>query len=244
MIAPTYYRSLLPPEEQEFYKQIVNNLLQFHFRIFFRVNADKRDAIQNVIQAVHLDHPELFYVDFWSYTFQVSPLPVGIIIEFHSLLLEEAVYSVSNTLSRYVHDLAMQIHSEKNDLQYYYRIAHHISKDTSYVNSGSAFWEHTAAGPVLNHRCVCEGISKLYLYVCQRLELPCAVITGSLNGVPHGWNMIEVNNKVRYVDVTGMLNEKHNSVFYPQLVFKTEKQLMRAGYVWNSHRCKTVKGEV
>ena len=116
--------------------------------------------------------------------------------------------------------------------QKYYQVVKKIASTTTYVNSGSGFWDHTCVGPILKGSGVCESIAKLFLYFCQRLQLPCAILTGTLNGIPHAWNMIEINNTLRYIDVTSLLNTSFCYALFPIVMFQNEDDLRQNGYKW------------
>lgn len=231
MIAPTYYRSLLTPTEQDLYKMIVNCLIRFENIISVRHSVYECEAFQRVIRAVHLDHPELFYVDFWRYRLVQNIFPAVTKIEFRLLLDRITAESVTNTLSLRAADLRKEIERKMSVEKQYYQVINRISKTITYVDSGSAFWDHTCAA-VLRGTAVCEGIAKLFLYYCQRNQLPCAVVSGTLNGSPHAWNMVETDAGIRYVDVTGLLSSASLYILHPIALFKTEVQLHQNGYNW------------
>lgn len=231
MIAPTYYRSLLTPTEQDLYKVIVNGLIRFENIISVRRSAYEREVLQRVIRAVHLDHPELFYVDFWRYRLVQNVFPDVTRIEFRLLIDRIAAEAVTNTLSSRAVELKKEIERKMSAEKQYYQVINRISKTITYVDSGSAFWDHTCAA-VLRGTAVCEGVAKLFLYYCQRNQLPCALVSGTLNDSPHAWNMVETNAGIRYVDVTALLSSAPLYILHPGAVFKAEVQLRQNGYKW------------
>lgn len=233
MIAPAYYRSLLSPEAQNAYRVIVNGLLQYRSFIALPPGITDSSSIQKIVLAVHLDHPELFYVDFWHYLIcrNMHDSPVG--VEFRMLLKPAPARAVSHTLSHRAAELQEAVQQIPSLEQQYRRVIRQVAADITYVNSGSAFWDHTAAGPVLHHTAVCEGIAKLFLFFCQRSQLPCAVVFGSWNGGPHAWNMVETSAGIRYVDVTGLLDTPSLSLLRPASLFQTEAYQRQSGYEYD-----------
>ena len=225
MIAPAYHRSLLSPVEQRAYTLIVKGLLNRSPSIF--VPGTCAHHISTVVQAVHLDHPELFYVDFYHYRI-VRFVPAGLSLQFSMMLGSEASRAVLNTLSAKAESmLALQgIPAE----QAYARIAREIASAVEYMDTNSAFWDHTAACLVC-HSAVCEGMAKLFLFLCQRLSLPCALISGALNGAPHAWNMVEAQDTIRYIDVTNCSCLSLLPIC-SDLLFQSEQQIRRRGYEW------------
>lgn len=47
-----------------------------------------------------------------------------------------------------------------------------------------------------------EGIALSYLLLCQRSGIPCQLVQGTLDGVPHWWNLITLGDTSWLVDVT------------------------------------------
>lgn len=232
MIATTYYRSLLSPSEQGVYKDIVAGLLNRRESIFIKQVQAQIESVRKIVNAVHLDHPELFYVDFWHYQLTQSLLPYGIFLNFRMMLDRDPSTAVMNALKAKAALLQRSAQKKSSREEIYFMIAKEIATTTKYVDSNSAFWEHTVAGPVLSHRAVCEGIAKMFLFLCQRINVPCAVIIGTSNGVPHAWNMIELNGVRKYIDVTSVLQTISLYTLVPAALFKSEQALRRSGYDW------------
>lgn len=234
MIAPAYYRSLLSPTEQDVYKDIVTGLLQRREVICVGPANVSAETLQNTVKAVHLDHPELFYVDFWHYRFSQTLSPCGTFLHFALMLDREPSAAVMNTLNDKAVSLRETVQACPSQEAAYFAIAKEIASTTKYVDSNSAFWDHTVAGPVLCHSAVCEGIAKTFLFLCQRVGAgtPCAIITGTLNGVPHAWNMVELNGVRKYVDVTAALQTISLYSLMPTAFFKSEQALRTSGYRW------------
>lgn len=236
MIATTYYRSLLSPSEQGVYKDIVTGLLNRRDSIYIKQTPAQIESIRKIVNAVHLDHPELFYVDFWHYQLTQSLLPCGTFLHFRMMLDRDPSAAVMNALKAKTALLQRSAQKKSSREEIYFMIAKEIATTTKYVDTNSAFWEHTVAGPALSHHAVCEGIAKMFLFLCQRISnMPCAVITGTSNGVPHAWNMIELNGVRKYIDVTSVLQTISLYTLVPAALFKSEQALRRSGYDWQWH---------
>ena len=231
MIAPTYHRSLLSPAEQDVYKDIVKGLLQRKESICIKQERAQRESIRKIVNAVHLDHPELFYVNFYQYKVKQSPLPWGTCLCFQMFLDEASSSAVMNTLNAKAS--ALEKSAQKCSPQKtYFLIAKEIASTTKYMDSNSAFWDHTVAGPILRHKGVCESFAKLYLFFCQRLNIPCSIVIGTLNGELHAWNMIELRGSRKYIDITSAVQNNAEFSIFPSTFFKSEQQLRRSGYNW------------
>ena len=60
----------------------------------------------------------------------------------------------------------------------------------------------TAYGALVNGRAVCEGYSRAMQLICQKIGIPCGLITGFANGKGHMWNIINPGDGCYYLDVT------------------------------------------
>ena len=235
MIAATHYRSLLTSNEQDVYKTIVNQFLQ-HNGTFSIPNTNlTRASIQKIIHAINYDHPEIFWINLWQY--RIAKLPLGYGFQFEMLLDRRASKSVSQALARRCNSLRPKMEKSTSCQQKFMQIARDIVVTTSYLDSGSAFWDHTVAC-ILSHTTVCEGVSKLFLFLCQRYNLPCAMIGGTVNGERHAWNMVELDGKKMFVDVTSVIDSPARYFMNLQF-FRTGEYMRRHGYRWN----KAYEGE-
>ncbi|MBR4910343.1 MAG: hypothetical protein IKZ47_03350 [Clostridia bacterium] len=60
----------------------------------------------------------------------------------------------------------------------------------------------TAYGALVNGLAVCEGYSRAMQIVCQKIGIPCGLVTGYVNGGGHMWNIINPGDGCYYLDVT------------------------------------------
>lgn len=233
MIAPAFYRSLLTPAEQLAYRQLVTGLLAGKDTIFIPQGMVPTAQLHRVVQAVHMDHPELCEMQWWEYQF--AAIPDGSYLRFQRMLEPGPSAAIRNSLNTKAVCLCRKLTDSPSVADAYLQIAEEIASTTKYVDSGSAFWDHTLVGPALRHTAVCEGISKFFLFCCQRTGLPCAIVTGTLHGVPHAWNMVEPTPYGRvYLDVTSMLHSSFHGMPLKSSLFRTGQQLRRNGYQWPS----------
>lgn len=60
----------------------------------------------------------------------------------------------------------------------------------------------SAYGALVKGNCVCEGYSKAFQLLCMKSGIPCSVVYGVQENIPHMWNIVSVDNQTYYVDVT------------------------------------------
>ena len=148
------------------------------------------------------------------------------------MIASHTAKSVSSKMELCADSLRKSTTTSNSAEQMYAVVIRKIASSVEYQDTKSAFWDHTAAGPILHHTSVCEGIAKLFLFFCLRLSLPCAVITGTLNGAPHAWNVVEICGKRKYVDVTSFLRAPQAVYLFPKTLFRSKNRMIEAGYLW------------
>lgn len=78
-----------------------------------------------------------------------------------------------------------------------------LLEHTVYREGAALPEDGTAYGALVNGTAVCNGFSRAFQYLCQQAGIPCCFIEGtSIRGIPHSWNMVELEGEWLYVDVT------------------------------------------
>lgn len=228
---PTWYRAALPPALQTAYRQITAALLRMERSVPLRPPVPQ-ERVKEVVQAVHKDHPELFYVNFWR--FQTTASHRGCIrLNFQFLLEPAAIRACRRTVNQRIGEIRQLCETVPPENRYH-RIARCIASDVRYQqeHNEDALLFHSITGALLNHRSVCEGIAKLFLLYCQHLQLPCVLIYGTLGGQPHAWNMVETKQGLRHIDVTAELGFAGVTGFCMPGLMKRGETLRAQGYSW------------
>lgn len=230
--SPTPYRDTLTRNQQGIYRQIVSGILEKRPEISVRNPWTLQEDFPAVLRCIHYDHPELFWINWWSGIRIVqtqAPMKTKILI---TSLLDPSMISACNRTLRNKLSMVSAGFPEDSpmDAQYKYILRECIC-GINYKDTGSAFWDHTIMGPLLSHTAVCEGISKLFLLYCQHFSLPCIIVAGKHNDVPHAWNVVMVNHEPCHIDVTAVMQqEKMNGQCLSP--YKTLIQQIKLGYRW------------
>lgn len=94
---------------------------------------------------------------------------------------------------------------------------------------------HTAKGALLRGVAVCDGYSKAFKKVMDKLKIPCKIMYGSSQGGGHAWNLVKVGKKWLHVDVTfddPIINgSASNTKPWYSYFLKSSKQ-MRKSHSW------------
>lgn len=85
----------------------------------------------------------------------------------------------------------------------------------------------SAYGALITQSTVCTGYARGFKAICDELQLPCYVIIGTNNNVPHAWNAVLIDKQVYYIDCT--VADTNNANVNPFLF--TPEEAHNAGYV-------------
>lgn len=196
----------LTPAEQIWYKdieKIVGSMAE-NGRLStecFEAGLDERH-IDNVFQCVLNDHPELFYVEGYTYT-KYTRGDELVAIDFsgsYSMDLENAQkrkQEVEEAAASFLTGIDAQA-SDYEKIKYVYDT---IISSTDYQlgvpdnqNIYSVF---------VNHVSVCQGYAKATQYLLNRLGVECTLVMGTVDtGEGHAWNLVRADGSYYYVDTT------------------------------------------
>ena len=177
------------------------------------------DAFQLSINALLLDHPEIFYLDVTkmymyteasktitgtTYRVSIGPdnggnyLADGFYSEEDVLVAEaqiEAVLdTVINSLSGSTYDKIKQVHD-------------YLIDNITYDSDSNLDMSHGIYGALVNNLAVCDGYAKSFKYILDNLGISCVEVCGvgeNSNGdvENHAWNYVLLNGQWYAVDVT------------------------------------------
>ena len=98
-----------------------------------------------------------------------------------------------------------------------------ICANLAYDDSQSREWIHTMYGAFVNKYAVCDGYSKAYQYLLNKVGIDSHIATGAGNGGSHAWNLVKLGDKWYYTDVTW--DDQPYLDFYYEYFNLTEEQL-------------------
>lgn len=156
-----------------------------------------REDLNLVFNSVLYDHPEILRLENdYRYLYN-SNSNVITSVQPNYLDFDIEEYKKFDEIIKPLIDEAQNKQTEYEKIKYVHDwIVDYLSYSTDVKES------QNAVEAILNKKSVCAGYSRLFQYCMHELQIPCAYITGTLNGVPHGWNLIKFNNQYYNVDVT------------------------------------------
>ncbi len=185
---------------QQLYAEILLVMQGHHTRI--PLCSTDATQIETVSECVLLDHPEIFYVDGYSYE---KYMFAGIVEKImytanYTMTVEEA--SQNEILIQEYVDACMQGMpqgaTDYDKVKYVYEF---VILNTEY--NLNAPENQNICSVFLYRESVCLGYAKAIQYLLQQMDVECCVVTGSvITGEGHAWNLVKINEQYYYVDAT------------------------------------------
>lgn len=159
-------------------------------------------SIDMIFQCVLNDHPEIFYVEGYTYVKYTRGDKI-VSIEFSGTynMDEETALGRKQEIEEGAAALLTGVDSnapEYDKVKYVYET---VIRNTDYV-LGSPDNQNIYSVFVL-HDSVCQGYAKATQYLLNKLGVACTLVQGSVDtGEGHAWNLVQVDGSFYYVDAT------------------------------------------
>ncbi len=220
-----YYRTLLNEKEKKIYDKIFEDLMHFQKEIV--INGTDHLTVDKILNHIRFDWPELFFVSFeilFSYTDNYVKLTVPYLMDQDEAaaklrrLNAEADRIVSYIKGKTAYEKALWIHD------YLARVVFYEKYETKSDEL------HSIVGGLFNHKCVCDGFSKSFQYLCDRAGIPSFMVVGhgiNKDGTKenHAWNMVKIEGKNYFVDVTYDISDNERYCSRAYFMLSTEEIL-------------------
>lgn len=191
------YYSYLSDNGKKIYKQVYANALAYN-RSFKTVVKIKINELNDVMEALFNDHPELFYLDTnYSYKYNSNDMCIEITlnyndtiknIDYNKKLFDEEVNRIVNEANK----LTSNYDKEK---YVYMALINKIEYDTNAIYNQSAF------SALVIGRSVCAGYTRAFQLIMQKLNIPTYYVLGFAKE-DHAWNIVKLNGEYYNVDIT------------------------------------------
>lgn len=204
--ASDYAYQSLSAEEQIWYRDIESALGSMAEKVRLsdeglELGLDE-NCIDKIFQCVLSDHPEIFYVDGYTYTkYSRGDKTVAIAFSGSYELSEEEVLTRKNQIMQVVQSILAGIDANAGEYDKVKYVFETIIRNTEYdlnAPDNQNIYSVFAGGAS-----VCQGYAKATQYLLNHLGVECTLVQGMVdNGEGHAWNLVRVDGSYYYVDTT------------------------------------------
>lgn len=191
-------------ENNALYQTICSALQNFQSIVSLNYEPESED-VSKVCRQIKIKHPEWFWFNDWK---SISPSGGGAKIELNipSSAEQQKYLDMTQALTDAADAVIAAIPENASDYEKALAVHDFITNNTFYdTNTEHA---HSPYGCLVEHIACCEGYSKAFLMLMNRLNIPAGLCSGTTNGcaTPNGnghmWNYIYLDGKYYWVDVT------------------------------------------
>ena len=136
-----------------------------------------------------------------SFDGSVTTFSYELQISYYTTLEQEQ--EVADRIDEVLADLSLDGLSDYEKAKEIYNyIAVNVSYDYEHLGDSSYMLSHTAYAALIQKTAVCQGYASLFYRMAHEAGLSVRIVTGSVDGEAHAWNMVKIGDLYYYVDTT------------------------------------------
>lgn len=158
--------------------------------------------IDRIFQCVLNDHPELFYVEGYSYVKYTRGSKITSIVFSGSYTMDfDTAVERKAEIEAAADAILAQVNEDASDYDKVKFVYETLIRETEYrLNSPD---NQNIYSVFINHTSVCQGYAKATQYLLNRLGIDCSLVLGTVDtGDVHAWNLVKLDGSYYYVDTT------------------------------------------
>ena len=194
-----YAYECLNEEDKAIYAQIYGSLTQMQETELSTTDTDK---IEKVFQCVLNDHPEIFYVEGYTFTkYSKGNKITRIVFQASYTMEKEEIEEKRKAIEQKSAEILAGIPADTDDYGKIKYIYEYIIKNTEY--NVEAENNQNICSVFLDGQSVCQGYAKATQYLLTKADVKATMVVGFVElGEGHAWNLVYADGEPYYVDTT------------------------------------------
>ncbi|WP_284680425.1 stalk domain-containing protein [Aceticella autotrophica] len=201
------------------------------------------DTLNNIMNLLLKQHPENNYIINKSWMISYNPYTNIVNFKFNYIYPHDKLLKIKEQVNTKANEIISQIiKPDMTDLEKVKAIHDYIVKNTKYDFENSLkntvpIESYTSYGVLINRVGVCQGYTAAFNLLAKMSGIDSIGVSGTstnaLSSGPHSWNMIKVNGKIYYIDVTwdDPIPDQGDKVAYDY--FNVTEQQIEKDHSWN-----------
>ena len=194
-----YTFDCLDDKERTVYCEIYASILYMQE---VELSTTDADQMEKVFQCVLNDHPEIFYVDGYSFTKYTRGGSVTKIMFEAAYTMDKAgIEETTEQIESRVLEILKDVPAGTDDYEKIKYIYEFIIENTEY--NVAAENNQNICSVFLNNQSVCQGYAKAAQYLLLRSGIKATLVVGFVEGGEgHAWNLVFADGDYYYIDTT------------------------------------------
>lgn len=214
MIYDRYYYSKLNNAQKTGYKTIYAAFERFEKEIFLNCCMLPVENVWNIVYAIDLDNPHMFYVDFGN--IKIKTVLGMIVVTVTYFYNQNEVAQIQPKIHKTTNNILKRVQGAtayEKVLSLHDVLAENILYDDNAADDIDKYYlkSNTILGVLFFKTAVCEGISKTFKLLLNMLDVKCLIVVGDTNentnkNVKHAWNIVKIEGAPYHIDLTWDVN--------------------------------------
>lgn len=190
----------LDAAEKNLYLAMLDSIYEYNNQTLLE-NTDK-DAVGKVFQCILNDHPEIFYIDGYSFT-EIKAAENIINIKFSPIynMTRDEADSALEIIEEKTDEFIRSIPAQAGEYEKVKAVYEYLINNTEY--DFAARDNQNICSVFLYGKSVCQGYAKATQYLLQKCGVVSTLVLGEIvGGSAHAWNLVRVDGAYYYVDTT------------------------------------------